>query len=223
MVSAIMSPTTSRNMPSRRTIARLAGSCLCRAVTWDLFDVVLAQVCVCHCGACRRFSGSTHLPFAAVERTRLWPVLEPYIRSGTLQSYTSSSAATRYFCGTCASPVVFDYHEEPHTLWIPMGSLLEDPDLGIGLDPSHLDPTRDSHIFANDQAGYEAALLSSSTLSSLPRCMDFGLYKQDPCQPKEWESIPTMENPVQFVDEKGNLLETTTDSTDPTKTTTPEK
>jgi hypothetical protein len=110
----------------------------------------------------------------------------------TLKGYQSSEIATRYFCGTCGTPVVHDYHEEQHTLWVPMGSLVMDtPSCRIPLDP-----TRDSHIFCEDAASYERIISDEA----LPRCRGFGLYKVDPCQPaKDWKDLPYMEDPVSFV------------------------
>ncbi len=80
-----------------------------------------------------------------------------------------------------------------------MGTIVE------GLNPSLLDPSRDSHIFCNDEADYESAC------QQLPRCNDFGLYKQDPCQPKLWHEIPIMESTVQFVNDQGKVWWTTRD------------
>ncbi|CAB9502927.1 Glutathione-dependent formaldehyde-activating enzyme [Seminavis robusta] len=161
----------------RRTVPSLKGSCLCGAIQWQLDDVQLAQICVCHCGMCRRLSGSTFIPFGAIERAKLWPVVKDF---PTLKSYQSSSTTTRYFCGTCSSAMVFDYHFEPNSLWVPLGSLQD-------LDPSLLDSTRDSLIFVNDQASYETTLKSD-----LKEFSSFGLYKSDPCQPcKKWDEIPT--------------------------------
>lgn len=195
-------PSALQQQIAKRIIPRLQGSCLCGNIRWELPNAFLPQICVCHCRACRQFSGSTHLPFAAIERSRIWPLMEPFVRTEALNSYRSSVAATRYFCSTCSSPVIFDYHEEPNTMWIPMGSLVEDPDSGTGLDPNMLDPSRDSHIFANDRARYETALMSTTGEHALPRSVDFGIYKHDPCQPKEWSEIPTMEKNIRFVDDE---------------------
>ena len=53
-----------------------------------------------------------------------------------------------------------------------------------------LDPSRDSHIFCNDRPSYE-----TQSWQTLPECLDFGLYKHDPCQPnQEWEDIPIFES-----------------------------
>lgn len=188
----------SKSVPSRRRLVdKLQGSCLCKAITWELVNVYIAQLCICHCGSCQRHSGSSFLPFAAVERERLWPLLQD---QATLRSYQSSSIATRYFCGTCASPIVHDYHEEQYTLWIPMGSLVMSHHNGTDWDwNAFLDPSRDSHIFCNDPSSFQ-----ETNRVSLPHCSNFGLYKHDPCQPKkEWDDIPTWEeSKVELVVEK---------------------
>lgn len=174
----------SKLMPSpRRIVSKLQGSCLCRAIQWELQNIYVSQICVCHCGACQRHSGSTSLPFLAVERARLWPELE---KAATLKGYKSSDIATRYFCNTCGTPVVHDYHQEEHTLWVPIGSL-ENNNSTVPMDP-----LKDSHIFCDDASAYERGLDQR-----LHRYVGFGLYKVDPCQPvNEWESLPTMETPV---------------------------
>ena len=218
LIMLMMPPKNSGSV--QRIVSKLQGSCLCGAVHWEASNLYVSQICVCHCSMCRRFSGSTHIPFAAVERSKLWPLMQDFLQTKRnspqqehpqkqdqqqqeqLKSYQSSPMATRYFCGTCSSAVLFDYHQEPNTLWIPMGTLLD-------FDSSLLDPTRDSHIFANDQAGYEARLSMSGSNDSpiLPKCAGWGLYKHDPCQPtKDWNELPTTETPVRLVDERGNIV-----------------
>jgi hypothetical protein len=176
-------------VPRHRFLSKLQGSCLCGSIKWELEDAFVSQICVCHCCACQRHSGSTSIPFCAVERMRLWPLLKD---QATLKGYQSSKIATRYFCCTCGTPVVHDYHEEKHTLWIPMGSLVMD----ASTCEVRLDPKKDSHIFCEEAASYERA-----SEHTLPRCRGFGLYKVDPCQPaKDWKDLPTLEDPVSLVE-----------------------
>ena len=190
-----MLPVASK-VPSSRILSQLRGSCLCGSIKWQLEDVYVSQVCVCHCGACQRHSGSSSIPFCAIDRARVWPLLKDQV---TLKGYQSSDIATRYFCGICGSPVVHDYHAERHTLWIPMGSLV----LACPPNTFPLDPTRDSHIFCEDAARFEP--IGEQTL---PRCYGFGLYKVDPCQPvKDWKDLPTMEDPVLYL-EQANVTTT---------------
>jgi hypothetical protein len=87
-----------------------------------------------------------------------------------------------------------------------MGSLVDfnddDDDSSSSSSSSFvLDPTRDSHIFCTNEEEqtktWEAGLNDND---SIPHCVGWGLYKQDPCQPnKDWDEIPTLETPVRLV------------------------
>lgn len=153
------------------------------------------------------------MPFGAVARDKLWPLLAAFraLDSATdgpsseplLKSYQSSPSATRYFCGVCSSPMAFDYHFEPNSLWVPLGSLTVD------LDPLLWDEEeRDSHIFVDHRANYEDDLLQR-----LHKFPSYGLYKADPCQPHSqgtdskldcqlgWKDIPTFVSAVGGADD----------------------
>ena len=156
---------------ARSIIQILAGRCLCRAITWTLHDVPIGQILVCHCSMCRHMSGSTSVPFAAVpRRPALFEQLQLQARC-----YQSSKEATRYFCPTCGSFVCMEYHHEPATLWIPMGTL--DEASAVLVAQQCVDPERDSHIMM----GQELDPLTE-TLAQLQRAPGFGPYRRDPCR-----------------------------------------
>ena len=67
-----------------------------------------------------------------------------------------------------------EYHHEPATLWIPMGTL--DEASAVLVAQQCVDPERDSHIMM----GQELDPLTE-TLAQLQRAPGFGTYRRDPC------------------------------------------
>lgn len=73
-----------------------SGSCLCGDVAFDVIEN-LAPVVACHCGQCRKQTGSAWLNID-VQDTDLT------LRKDTgLKWFTSSPGIKRGFCGTCGS------------------------------------------------------------------------------------------------------------------------
>eukprot|EP00996_Jenningsia_fusiforme_P003446 NODE_4244_length_838_cov_47.643853_g3918_i0.p1 GENE.NODE_4244_length_838_cov_47.643853_g3918_i0~~NODE_4244_length_838_cov_47.643853_g3918_i0.p1 ORF type:complete len:221 (-),score=52.15 NODE_4244_length_838_cov_47.643853_g3918_i0:176-745(-) len=171
--------------------SQIAGGCLCGSVRWQLpLTGPVAQVLVCHCASCRRFSGSVSIPYVALPKSALAPQMEG---SAALKKFRSSTVAARGFCGECGSSLFMDYGEE-HTLWIPMGTIER-------FDPAlvQADATRHSNIYMESKAEYADAL------DELPKLRCFGTYRPDPCQDKPFESLPTWEETgsiAQFVQEQ---------------------
>ncbi|MHC9235815.1 GFA family protein [Pseudooceanicola sp. 502str34] len=72
----------------------ITGHCLCGAVTLTL-TTYRAEVGVCHCAMCRRWSGSAYAFFTAPDDA---------IRvAGEVRTHRSSSFSQRSFCPTCGS------------------------------------------------------------------------------------------------------------------------
>ena len=70
------------------------GSCLCRAVTYEI-DHEVNEMGVCHCMMCRKWSGGVYLAVAVpADKLRV---------SGDVQTYRSSSWAERTFCPRCGT------------------------------------------------------------------------------------------------------------------------
>ena len=159
---------------STRRCDLMEGSCLCGDVTWTLRDVAVGQVLVCHCGMCRRISGSTNVPFVAVCREPFMSQLNNFLRSGKIKKYQSSDSAARYSCSTCSSFLCMEYLHEEGTLWIPLGSLTSPFDLPI-------DAETDSQIFSQDKVVFHDKL---GQLQHLP---DFGTYISDVCNKEAQE------------------------------------
>lgn len=162
-----------------RVAKLLSGSCMCRSIHWTVKDVRIGQILICHCELCRKSSGSMDVPFIALPKSAVWTQLE---KSDTLQKYSSSNVADRYFCSKCGSFVCMDYSHEKSTVWLPMGTLSSSKE-NTSIE-TILDSTKDCHIFKEDQASFESAL------DALPREEYFGYYKSDCCSAgKEWDDL----------------------------------
>jgi hypothetical protein len=159
----------------------LSGRCLCGAISWKLPDVHVGQVLVCHCSECRRVSGSTSIPFAAVPRQ---PLLAQCLQEAapSLAKIALSDNASRYFCQKCSSMMYMDYNA-PHTVWVPIGTLDEfDPQLIMQVPP------RDSQIFC------ESKMAATDALCQLPLHGNFGTYKSDVCSGIPFDQLPSWQD-----------------------------
>jgi hypothetical protein len=78
-----------------------SGSCLCGAVAFRI-DGPLAPIVSCHCGMCRKQTGST-FPCTTIWRDSLSFSAEP-----GLKWYRSSETSRRGFCGECGSVLFFE-------------------------------------------------------------------------------------------------------------------
>jgi hypothetical protein len=77
----------------------LTGGCLCGAVRYRAGGMIRAGYC--HCRMCQRASGAPVVAWVVVPRDSL------AFTRGTPAEYRSSAKASRLFCGTCGSPLVF--------------------------------------------------------------------------------------------------------------------
>ncbi|MDB5359516.1 MAG: hypothetical protein JWO51_813 [Rhodospirillales bacterium] len=77
------------------------GGCLCGAVRFAITSE--PRVHYCHCGMCRRATGSAFAVFAWLPRPALhWLGAIP-------RTYRSSPIASRGFCGNCGAAITLDY------------------------------------------------------------------------------------------------------------------
>ncbi len=93
------------------------GSCLCGAVSFTI-DGSINSARFCHCGKCRKFSGSSAGVWASAERSQL--------SVSTQESSVSkfdSGAGLRCFCRHCGSPVWFESKDYADLVMIPLGAL----------------------------------------------------------------------------------------------------
>ena len=115
------------------------GSCLCGGVRYEL-DAELTEIACCHCGQCRKQSGTAFATNAPVPADKLRIVAGEQL----LKGYESSPGAWRMFCGNCGSPVYKRSAATPGVVRVRIG-LLDTP---AGHKP-------DYHIFAGSKADWD--------------------------------------------------------------------
>ena len=112
----------------------LSGGCLCGDVRYEVSGAPV-YVFHCHCSMCRRAGGAPFQTWAGLEAGALT------VTQGTPESYTSSSFATRSFCGRCGGQLFYNYiTEQTPAVWVTLGSLDR---------PEAMTPQR--HIFVADR------------------------------------------------------------------------
>lgn len=80
----------------------MKGRCLCGVVSWEAEGMPQA-VHHCHCGMCRRWTGSAFATLIWFKRTAVtWPEKRP-------KTYRSSPIALRSHCDNCGTPIYLAY------------------------------------------------------------------------------------------------------------------
>ena len=100
----------------------LTGRCLCGATRFRINGRVGA-VGYCHCGQCRRASGTAFASNANVARANI----EFLSGLDDVTEYESSPGKFRAFCSRCGSPVYSRSTADPDNLRIRLGLLDQDP------------------------------------------------------------------------------------------------
>jgi hypothetical protein len=115
------------------------GSCLCGAVRFEV-EGDFQRFYLCHCGHCRKDSGSAHAAnlFASGADLR-WVTGKDQVKCFTLPSTRHSKC----FCSTCGSALPW-LEQEGGWLVVPAGSL----DSDVTLKP-------DAHIFGARRASWD--------------------------------------------------------------------
>jgi hypothetical protein len=95
-----------------------AGSCLCQSVRYEIAGE-LGEFGYCHCGSCRKASGSAFAANAPIARSAFRLV------SGddTIRAYESSPGKFRVFCSRCGSPLYAYLAASADVLRIRLGTL----------------------------------------------------------------------------------------------------
>jgi hypothetical protein len=92
--------------PGGRTMSRIAGHCLCKAVCFEV-EGEAQQSYHCHCESCRRSTSSPFTSYLTVRKSQLrWTAVRPV-------TYQSSSGVIRSFCGQCGSPMAYTSETRP--------------------------------------------------------------------------------------------------------------
>jgi hypothetical protein len=94
----------------------LTGGCLCGTIRYILNGV--PRVHFCHCGMCRKATGSAFavLAWAAASDLRWDGKARPVLRR-------SSPIASRGFCAICGSPMTLAYDDRPLKIALHVGTL----------------------------------------------------------------------------------------------------
>ena len=122
--------------PLAKTEGTIEGGCLCGAVRFAITPPT--NWCAhCHCSMCRRAHGAPFVTWAGV------PSQSFRIVAGEdrLTRYRSSDDATRSFCGTCGSPMLFESARWPGEIHVAVGSV-----------SGRLDRSPALHAFFDDRA-----------------------------------------------------------------------
>lgn len=93
------------------------GYCQCGRTRYEVRLDRLDDVAVCHCTACRRSTGGTHVTWATVPRSAFaWTAEKP-------AEYRSSEFAVRLFCRHCGAQLAFMTDREPDSLDLTVSTL----------------------------------------------------------------------------------------------------
>jgi hypothetical protein len=117
---------------------KLAGSCLCGAVRYEVEDAFVYAL-ICHCSQCRRATGSAFKPFGGIQKEKLALVAgeDAVLRHG-------GEAAHDLHCGRCGSLLYSSFRDSPYVTCT-YGTLIDDPTLK---------PT--AHIYVGSKASWDA-------------------------------------------------------------------
>ena len=116
----------------------LSGSCLCGAVRYTT-EGEAKRFFHCHCGRCRKASGTGHASNVFVQGTLDWESGEDLVKS---YKVPEAERFTNTFCSICGGRVP-RFLEDFGMVFIPAGSLDEEP----GISPQ-------ARIFMNSRAGW---------------------------------------------------------------------
>lgn len=112
----------------------LAGKCLCGTVEYSVADEFL-YAANCHCGQCRRTTGSAFKPFAGIQREKL-----QVVRGQDDLMIVGEEQGNDTHCKACGS-LLYSVVRDGAFVHVAMGTLLDDPSIR---------PTR--HIFVGSKA-----------------------------------------------------------------------
>jgi len=102
----------------------LSGSCLCGAVRY-VASGEEQRFYHCHCGRCRKASGTGHASNLFVQGSLRWSAGEDLLRSYKLPE---AERFTNTFCGICGSRMP-RFIEKLGMVFIPAGSLDDEPEM----------------------------------------------------------------------------------------------
>jgi hypothetical protein len=116
------------------TTRTLTGQCFCGAVAYTVADE-FAYAANCHCGNCRRTTGSAFKPFAGIAREKL-----SFARGEAELLIHGDAQGNDTHCGRCGS-LLYSVVREGAYVHVALGTLVDAP----SIRPTH-------HIFVGSKA-----------------------------------------------------------------------
>jgi hypothetical protein len=141
----------------------ISGSCLCRAVAWEI-DGPLQWMSHCHCSRCRKAHGAAFVTYSAANAADF-----RFVRgSERIGRYESSPGFFRPFCSQCGSVVPGDPWGP--LVFVPAGCL--DGELGVKPEMHIFVSAKPPWVELNDALprfdGYPPGFEAPATLAELP-------------------------------------------------------
>jgi hypothetical protein len=134
-------------------VSKHSGSCLCAEVRFEI-EGDFERFYLCHCGHCRKDTGSAHAAnLFSTTATLRWLSGEEKVTQYTLPGTRHS----RSFCSVCGSALP-SLQMNGALLVVPAGSM----DSEIPIRP-------DAHIFSASSAGWDKALADISAVPGFPQ------------------------------------------------------
>ncbi len=102
----------------------MKGSCLCGEIRYEINGDIIG-INYCHCGQCRKASGSAFATNAAVSAAHF------HVSRGQdrITSIESSPGKKRYFCSGCGSPIYSQHDDAMETVYVRIGTIDDDSQL----------------------------------------------------------------------------------------------
>lgn len=115
------------------------GGCLCGGVRFEI-NGPIKNIVYCHCSQCRKPQGSAFASNGVVQAADFSVVSGAEL----LKGFEATPGQTKYFCGTCGSPIISKSQARPGEVRVRLGTIESD----IEERPS-------AHIFVSSKANWE--------------------------------------------------------------------
>jgi hypothetical protein len=117
----------------------MKASCLCGGVTYEITGPI-RRTRYCHCGDCRKFSGTAHAAWGLVETGHM-----VVGRMDVSVTKYDSGNGRRVFCGSCGSPLWYEPTDHPQFRGVPLGVI---DDEGV--------PPPEMHVWVGSKVSWES-------------------------------------------------------------------
>lgn len=128
----------------------LQGHCLCKAVQYAAGGEPL-WCAHCHCGDCRRHTGSAVATFVCVHKAHF------RLTAGELGRVESSPGVYRSFCSACGTPMTYERDDLPGEIHLYLGTLEH---------PEDMPPTLE--VFCKERLPWLKLSVDGPSFESLP-------------------------------------------------------